>query len=61
MKEKHKLRWTSAIIGIILLGFGIADAMANILPHLEATWLIVGGVLLVALAARKRPPSVRGG
>ncbi len=61
MKEKHKFRWISATVGILLLGAGIADAITNILPYLETTWLIVGGVILVALAARKRPPSVRGG
>lgn len=55
MKVRHLLRILSAAVGIILLGVGIADAFADILPHLGATWLVGGGIILVLAAVRKLP------
>ena len=58
MKQKHLLRWVSAVVGVSLVVLGIVDGRSDILPYLDAQWLLVGGILLVALGARKGPSSV---
>ena len=58
MKQKHLLRWTSSVVGISLIILGIVDGRLDVLPYLGAEWLLVGGILLIALGARKGPSSV---
>ncbi len=40
--------------------FGLVDGKVNYFEHLDAEWLVVSGVILVAVAARKLPGSVGG-
>lgn len=60
-KPKHWFRLVSQVAGISLLVIGLADGKSDFLPDLDPPWLLVGGVVLVALGARKRPPFASGG
>ncbi len=59
MKQKHLLRWVSSVVGVSLIVLGIVDGRLDVLPYLDAEWILVGGILLVALGARKSPKSIR--
>lgn len=60
MKPKHWFRLVSLIIGVILIILGLLDAIENYFEDLDAGWLLVSGVILVVVAARKLPESVGG-
>ena len=60
MEPRHYLRAASVIIGVILIGCGILDGWQNIFPHLDAGWLIGGGVIAVVVGARRLPRSLGG-
>ncbi|MCH7650667.1 MAG: hypothetical protein IIA63_05830 [Nitrospinae bacterium] len=60
MKPKHWFRLVSLIIGVILIILGLVDGKENYFEHLDAEWLVVSGVILVAVAARKLPGSIGG-
>ena len=60
MRPKHWYRLASLIIGVILVIFGLVDGKENYFEHLDAEWLVVSGVILVAVAARKLPRSIGG-
>ena len=60
MRPRHWYRLGSLIIGVILIIFGLFDGKVNYFEHLDAGWLLVSGVILVVVAARKLPGSVGG-
>ena len=51
MRPRHWYRLASLIIGVILVIFGLVDGKENYFEHLDAEWLVVSGVILVAVAA----------
>ena len=61
MEPKHWYRLASLIIGVILIIFGLVDGKTNYFEYLDAGWLVVSGVILVAAGARKFPKFIGGG
>ena len=53
MKPKHYFRSVCVLAGLVLVACGLIDGYSNVLPYLDAQWLLGAGVALVALAARK--------
>mgnify|MGYP003671457710 CR=1 FL=1 len=60
MKPKHWYRLASLISGIALIVLGLVDGKINYFAFLDAEWLLVAGVVLVAAGARKLPDSIGG-
>lgn len=58
MKPKHWYRLGSQTIGIVLIILGLFDGKSNEFEHLDAEWLLLSGVVLVAASARKLPTSI---
>lgn len=60
MKPKHSYRLASLISGVALIVPGLVDGKINYFAFLDAEWLLVAGVVLVAVGARKLPDSIGG-
>jgi len=54
-EPKHFFRLVSLLTGILLVILAIFDGLNDLLPNIEAQWLLGSGAILIVAAARKLP------
>lgn len=58
VKPKHYFRAVALGSGVLVILLALIDGYSNLLPYIDAQWLLGAGVILVGIAARKSPVQV---